>query len=95
MKFFIAYTLQDNVLKPKDFNSIIEKLSEHTVFIHFFNPHIDSHEKIKEKILDSDVLLLVKTELTYKSKWVLDELLIASKAEIPLFCIDIEDIRNS
>lgn len=94
MKIFISYTLRDSVLTSQDFNKIIDQLKEHDVFIHFFNSDIDSHKKIKEKILESDILLLIKTELTFKSKWVVDELIIANRAEIPLFFITIEDIRN-
>ncbi|MEQ1451936.1 TIR domain-containing protein [Acinetobacter seifertii] len=94
MKIFISYTLRDKTLTSQDFNKIIEQLKGHNIFIHFFNSDIDSHKKIREKILESDILLLVKTELTFQSKWVLDELTIANKAKIPIFFTTIEDIRN-
>ncbi|WOE41986.1 hypothetical protein [Acinetobacter chinensis] len=94
MKIFISYTLRDNILTSQDFTTILNLLKEHDVFIHFFNPDIDSHNKIKEKILESDILLLIKTKSTFKSKWVIDELIIANKAKIPLFFITIEDIKT-
>ncbi|MCS6741236.1 TIR domain-containing protein [Acinetobacter baumannii] len=94
MKIFISYTLRDNILTSQDFTTILDQLKDHDVFIHFFNSDIDSHNKIKEKILESDILLLIKTKLTFKSKWVIDELMIANKAKIPLFFITIEDIKT-
>ncbi|GAM29790.1 hypothetical protein P23_0285 [Acinetobacter calcoaceticus] len=44
--------------------------------------------------MESDLLLLIKTDEVFESKWVLDELNIANKANIPLFFIDINDIRS-
>jgi len=94
MKIFISYTLRDNILTSQDFTTILDQLRGHDVFIHFFSSNIDSHNKIKEKILESDILLLIKTKLTFKSKWVIDELTIANRAKIPLFFITIEDLKN-
>ncbi|MEO4091736.1 hypothetical protein ABH307_01825 [Acinetobacter pittii] len=94
MRIFVSYTLRDSILTLQDFEIIVDKLSDHKVFIHFLNPHIDSHKKIKDMILESDLLLLIKTDEVFESKWVLDELSIANKANIPLFFIDVNDIRN-
>ena len=85
MNIFISYTLRDNCLTLSDFNKIIELLPSHNVFIHFLNPQITSHEEIKEKIIQSDLILLIKTIATYQSEWVISELKIANNAKIPIF----------
>ena len=94
MNIFISYTLRDNCLTLSDFQKILELLPSHNVFIHFLNPKITSHEEIKEKIIQSDLMLLIKTPATYQSEWVISELKIANNAKVPIFLIHHDALRS-
>ena len=94
MNIFIAYTLKDGVLTVNDFIKIKNLLNGHKLFIHYFRPDIDSHPKIQKEIEKSDLLILIKTTASFESVWVRDELKIASQINIPIYFIEINDLRN-
>ncbi|MHA3080446.1 toll/interleukin-1 receptor domain-containing protein [Acinetobacter sp. ANC 3791] len=95
MNFFICYTLRDNILTQSDFEKIRQYFSKNgECFIHFFHPEIDSQKKIEDEILNSDILILIRTEKSFSSPWVLMELKLAKKISIPIFYISIEDLRD-
>lgn len=94
MNIFIAYTLKDGVLTVNDFIKVKKLLDEHDLFIHFFRKEIDSHPKIQKKIERSDLLILIKTPASFESIWVRDELKMASQRNIPIYFIEIEDLRS-
>lgn len=94
MKIFVSYTLRDAIIKSADLKKIETILQNDDVFIHLFNPDVDSQDKIRTKILESNLIILIKSDKTFFSKWVLIELQIAHHSNIPIFMISIEDLRN-
>ncbi|MFT0694573.1 TIR domain-containing protein [Acinetobacter bereziniae] len=94
MKIFISYTRRDNELTESDFRKIQDLINnKYQIFIHFFNPKINSQKEIESEVLNSDILILIKTRESFLSKWVLTELKTAQSANIPIFYITINDLR--
>lgn len=95
MNIFISYTLRDGIINNLDFKKLKSLfIGNPNIFIHIENQNVDSHEKIRNEIINSDVLILLHTREAFLSNWVRDELQIAESNYIPIFILDIEDLRE-
>jgi hypothetical protein len=96
-KVFISYTTRDNLV-DKDFLGQLNNflIASFVVFIDYL--HNDSKEKqirIEKELANSDFLILIKTQQTFYSEWVIKEIEIAKNLSIPIFEFDFYDLKNN
>lgn len=85
MKIFVSYTQKYNDITKEQLINIYSFLSQQKI-----NSYIDclveetTQEKVENELKTSSLLLLVKTQNVYDSKWVNRELSLAKEYNIPI-----------
>ena len=85
MKVFISYTRKDNVLSEDKLISIRSLFLNKNIL-----PYIDclvpntTQELVEQELKSSTLVLVIKTQKVYESKWVNKELTIAKDNNIPI-----------
>lgn len=96
MKIFISYTTRNNEVTKSSLINFSNKVSSFgQVFIDLLdNNSLNKQRRIIEELEKSDILLLIKSESTFKSEWVKLELEGAKKMELPVIEFQISEIEN-
>jgi hypothetical protein len=95
-KIFVSYTIRDNSI-DKDFLNQLDRFLKESfdVFIDYLHNDSDAkQERIETELISSDFIVLIKTEQTYYSEWVLKEIEIAKKFKIPIFEFEFNELIN-
>lgn len=93
-KIFVSYTVHDGTVNEVLLEKIKQRLDA------FADPYIDLlnentlQETVENAVRESGLLLLIKTENVYKSKWVEKELEIARECNIPILPMTAEQILS-
>ncbi len=96
MKVFVSYTQKDNVITKEQLSAIYSFFSQNKI-----NSYIDclvpdtTQEKVENELKTSTLVLLVKTQNVYDSKWVNKELSLAKEYNIPIIEKKYEEIFNT
>ena len=97
VKVFVSYTLRDNLIDG-EFLSQLELVlkTSFAVFIDYLhNDSVEKQKRIEIELANSDFILLIKTNKTYNSEWVLKEINLAKELKIPIFEFYFEDLINN
>jgi hypothetical protein len=96
MNIFVSYTTRNNevtVVSLANFSTKVSSLGK--TFIDLLdNNSIDKQGRIIQELEDSDILILIKSQSTYKSEWVKLELESANKMNIPVIEFQISEIDS-
>ena len=93
-KIFVSYTIRDNSIN-------IELLSRLEEFLKAFsspfidllhNDSIDKQKRIEDELKATDFFLLLETKNVLDSPWVVKELLIALKLNVPIKIISLNNL---
>ena len=90
VKIFVSYTTKDDQIDEgylSEKELIIAKYG-HVYIDILHNDSADKQNRVIRELISSDVLLLVKTESIFKSQWVIWELEMAYKKEIPVLTVE-------
>lgn len=95
-KVFVSYTIRDNSINENFLNQLNEFLNmSFNVFIDYLHNDSDvKQERIEKELVNSDFIILIKTEQTYYSEWVLREIDIAKRFNIPIFEFEFNELMN-
>lgn len=94
LKVFISYTLRDGIVR-RTFLLNLEKYIKQWCkpFIDLLhNDSVDRQSRVYMELLNSDFLLLIKTNETFKSEWVRREISMANKMKIPIIKFEYEQL---
>jgi hypothetical protein len=96
-KVFVSYTVRDNLIDNvflNELNIFLDK--SFRVFIDFLhNDSDDKQTRIESEIAKADFFILIKTNQTFDSEWVIKEIALAKKFSIPIFEFDYDNIKNN
>lgn len=94
---FISYTskdvcISDNILKKSQ--EIFKNCGN--IYIDRFHPHTKIHPQltIAKKLITANLLVIIESESTYKSPWVLFEIALAKLTLTPIMKIPVSRITN-
>jgi TIR domain. len=95
-KVFISYTVRDNLVDEHFLNELNELLNKSFyVFIDYLhNDSINKQDRIEKEITSSDILFLIITKQIFYSEWVLQEIEIAKKMNIPIYEFEFCELRD-
>lgn len=89
-KVFVSYTIRDGFITKRYLVNIEKKLSKNfNVFIDMLDNDSNNQQiRVIKELIDSDIVLLIKTCDIYKSPWVRLELSLAIKNRKPILIVD-------
>lgn len=95
-KIFISYTIRDNSIDKEFLNQLDEFLRNTcNVFIDYLHNDSDAkQERIESELISSDFIILIKTDQTFNSEWVLKEIEIAKRVKIPILEFEFNELKN-
>lgn len=96
MNIFVSYTARNNEVTINALTNFSNKISSFgKIFIDLLdNNSNDKQGRIVHELEKSDILVLIKSQSTYKSEWVQFELDKASKMDVPIIEFQISEIES-
>ncbi len=96
MRIFVSYTTWSKEINKESLLKVEKILDEYgEVYIELLDSNSDkSQKKVLTELENSDILLLIKTDESYKSKWVKLELEYALANNIPIVVYEYNSILN-
>lgn len=91
IKTFISYTMRDEYVNTQLLTAVEESFDSH-LLLYIDVLHNDSLKKqlrVEEELINSELVILLKSESTKKSKWVQRELWLAETNNIPILDVHI------
>jgi len=87
MKVFLSYTTRDKQIKSELFKKIEQVCKSLNIEIFIDKLHNDDfhpQERVEKELLNSDILILISSDLVFKSEWVRKELSMARFNKLPI-----------
>lgn len=96
MLVFCSYTLRDGLLTVDSLKDIKKLLSEYAqIYIDILdNDSINKQERVIKELVNSNILLVLRTPMISESTWVTKEYNIAIECNIPIIEVDANNINN-
>lgn len=97
IKVFVSYTIRDGIVNKTILEKIYSEISKTSnSFIDLLhNKSVDKQKRVLDELTQSNVILLIITESTYDSKWVLKEIDLAEELNIPIIYLEYEKLKSN